>query len=105
MHKLDDRMMEAWLGGWSAVAQSVLETVAMVAITAVQASGSGTITAQLLCDLEGATWMQMLPVLQDIEQEEVAQKLLEELLKKLQYLLWRVAILVMGLVQVKEANP
>ena len=50
MHKLDDRMMEAWLGGWSAVAQTALETVAMVAITAVQASGSGTITAQLLCD-------------------------------------------------------
>ena len=37
--------------------------------------------AQLLCDLEGATWMQMLPVLQDIEQEEVAQKLLEDVPK------------------------
>ena len=37
--------------------------------------------AQLLYDLEGATWMQMLPVLQDIEQEEVAQKLLEDVPK------------------------
>jgi hypothetical protein len=37
--------------------------------------------AQLLGDLEGATWMQMLPMLQDIEQEEVARKLLEDVPK------------------------